>query len=130
VEADSIDFDVAAGSKETDLLGKAAESAHRQAQADVAELVFLRGEGAWSVSPSPWPVIRQEFSIPENARRPCKDRPWLPFGDCSKDTGSGPQWRLSFPRSTWEREPENRPVSLLESPELGSFSGQSSAIMS
>ena len=70
-----------AGSKETDLLGKAAESAHRQAQADVAELVFLLGEGAWSVSPSPWPVIRQEFSIPENSRRPCKDRPWLPFGD-------------------------------------------------
>jgi hypothetical protein len=66
-------------SKETDLLGKAAESAHRQAQADVAELVFLLGEGGWSVSPSPWPVIRQEFSIPENARRPCKDRPWLPI---------------------------------------------------
>jgi hypothetical protein len=34
---------------------------------------FLLGEGAWSVSPSPWPVLRQEFSIPENARRQCKN---------------------------------------------------------
>ena len=59
MEADSIDFGVAAGSMETDLLGKAAESAHRQAQADVAELVFFLGEGAWSVSLSPCPVIRQ-----------------------------------------------------------------------
>jgi len=40
---------------------------------------FLLGEGAWSVRPSPWPVLRQEFSIPENARRQCKDRPWFPF---------------------------------------------------
>ena len=37
VEADSIDFDVWAGSKETDLRRKAAENAHRQAQAGVAE---------------------------------------------------------------------------------------------
>src|SRR4051794_16337213 len=40
---------------------------------------FLLGEGAWSVSPLPWPVLRQEFSIPENARRQCKDRPWIPL---------------------------------------------------
>jgi hypothetical protein len=52
VEADSINFDVSAGSKETDLLGKAAASAHRQAQADVGELVFTLGEGGWSVSQS------------------------------------------------------------------------------
>ena len=37
VEADSIDFDVWAGSKETDLRRKAAENAHRQAQAGVAK---------------------------------------------------------------------------------------------
>ena len=86
VEADSIDFGFSAGSKETDLLGKAAESAHRQPQADVAALVFLLGEGAWSVSPSPWPVLRQEFSIPENARRPCMVRPWLAFVEIRYDS--------------------------------------------
>jgi hypothetical protein len=59
VVADSIDFDVWAGSKETDLRPKAAENAHRQAQADVAKFLFILGEGAWSVIHSPWPVIRQ-----------------------------------------------------------------------
>ncbi len=43
----------------------------------VERMIFLVSEGAWSVSHSPWPVIRQEFPIPENALRQCKDRPWL-----------------------------------------------------
>jgi hypothetical protein len=36
-------------SQETDLQRKAAENAHRQAQADVATFLFILGEGAWSV---------------------------------------------------------------------------------
>src|SRR4051794_3552819 len=47
VEAESIDFDVWAGSKGTDHRRKAAENAHRQAQDDVEEFLFIRGEGAW-----------------------------------------------------------------------------------
>jgi hypothetical protein len=59
VVADSIDFDVRAGSEEMDLQRKAAENAHRQAQADVEEFLYILGEAAWSVIHSPWPVIRQ-----------------------------------------------------------------------
>jgi hypothetical protein len=47
--ANSIDFDVWAGSKEMGLRQKAAENAHRQAQTGVAKLVFILGAGAWSV---------------------------------------------------------------------------------
>jgi hypothetical protein len=49
-----------AGSKESDLVGKAAESAHRQPQADVVELVFILGRCMVSQSlamASPSPVI-------------------------------------------------------------------------
>jgi hypothetical protein len=59
VGADSIGFDVWAGSKKTDLRRQAAENAHRQAQAGVPKFLLIPGEGAWSVSHSPWPVIRQ-----------------------------------------------------------------------
>jgi hypothetical protein len=69
VVADSIDFDVCADAKEMDLRRSAAENAHRQAQAGVAQFLFILGEGAWSVIHSPWPVIGQEFSIAQNARR-------------------------------------------------------------
>jgi hypothetical protein len=69
VEANPIDFEVRAGSKEKDLRRKAAENVHRQAQAGVAEFQFILGEGAWFVGPSPWPVIRQSFSIPVSRAR-------------------------------------------------------------
>src|SRR4051812_20665321 len=55
LEADSIDFDVWAGWKKTDLRRKAAENAHRQAQAGAAKFLLLFGEGACSVIHMQWP---------------------------------------------------------------------------